>query len=334
MKFIFPLILMFSLLACGTSPDQISAQQEEEPPVDPPVEPKMLCVADACGTFTDLGLHIPDAENLHFTPEGRLFISGSTDIWEITKDGESYQASGVAEVCNFTGMAQIGDVLYANCLATPSQLYAGIIGETVALASIYTYTGVNGANGMAVDAAGNIYTVDGPTSGTAKISKLTLNANNPLQVDSEEVWLGTGLQFPNGLAQRNGVLYVINSSLDGGDFGAQSGAVYEVPIKADGSAGELEKITDWVGGILDDLSFVDDNRVLVGDFSTGRAGLIHLDGTVEQSTNGTNITAATHVVVGQPPLFDELDIIITDKGALGDSTEGAGNKVWRLSPNE
>ncbi|MFP5304559.1 MAG: hypothetical protein ACLGI7_01890, partial [Gammaproteobacteria bacterium] len=81
----------------------------------PPPSPAELCVQSSCGSKAAL-VAVPDAENLLFTPDGRLFVSGGTNVFEIVAAGDGYTAYAIHDgACNFTGLALRGDVLYANC---------------------------------------------------------------------------------------------------------------------------------------------------------------------------------------------------------------------------
>ena len=68
-------------------------------------------------------LDLPEAENLHFTPDGRLIASGK-GIYEIVLRNGQYQAVSLyAGDCGFAGIAQRGDWLYSVCAtgAMPSR---------------------------------------------------------------------------------------------------------------------------------------------------------------------------------------------------------------------
>src|SRR3546814_3908012 len=66
--------------------------------------PATLCVDNQCGEKTVL-LTIPSAENILFADDGRLFVSGGSNVFEITRDDDAYTATALYDgSCNFTGM--------------------------------------------------------------------------------------------------------------------------------------------------------------------------------------------------------------------------------------
>ena len=67
------------LAACGS--DNGSPAEAQDTSVS-------LCVASDCGELLTLAA-VPDAENLLFTPDGRLFVSGGTNVFEVVRDGET-----------------------------------------------------------------------------------------------------------------------------------------------------------------------------------------------------------------------------------------------------
>src|SRR3546814_6926621 len=78
-------------------------------------DPATLCVDNQCGEKTVL-LTIPSAENILFADDGRLFVSGGSNVFEITRDDDAYTATALYDgSCNFTGMAIVGEALYAAC---------------------------------------------------------------------------------------------------------------------------------------------------------------------------------------------------------------------------
>ena len=86
------------LAACGS---------DNGSPAEPQDTSVSLCVASDCGELLTLAA-VPDAENLLFTPDGRLFVSGGTNVFEVVRDGDTSVALTAlsATDCNFTGLAR------------------------------------------------------------------------------------------------------------------------------------------------------------------------------------------------------------------------------------
>ena len=278
-----------------------------------------LCVNSGCGEVIEL-VGIPDAENIHFTPEGRLFVTGGQNIYEIVASGEAdYEAIALSEqVCNFTGMAQKQDILYGVC--ADGGLFAGLIDSTVAMQVVYQMQGMCIANGTALGPDGHLYVVDEPLDPSCdpqdpKIVRLTLDPGDPLHVTSQETWLqgdpfgtqpfgvGNASRFPNGLAVRGNRFY----STDGG-------TVFYVDLLADGSAGEPTAIF-FEATAHDDLSLAGDT-LLVTDFFGGRILQLSLEGELLQQTDPGTFDSPSAVQLARPPLFRADDIVVTEKGLL------------------
>ena len=284
----------------------------------PAAPPNALCVSNDCGSKSVL-LTIPDAENLLFTPGGRLFVSGGTNVFEITAASSGFIATPIYEgTCNFTGLAQRGEVLYANCF--DGQLYAARLTEQPRLRPIHDY-GLGAPNGLTDGPDGELYAANGPLATTAlpdpKIVRLDFDAADPFHVVSQRDWFRQGLLGPNGVQRRGRTLYVSNSGLGG------LGEIRSVEIAADGSAGASRQVLSFLG-LPDDFSLVDDH-LLVASFSNGQIALYSPEGERLQNTALLGFSFPSQVRVGQPPLFSPTDILVTEKGLLGDNVSPIGN---------
>ncbi|HEY1078093.1 MAG TPA: hypothetical protein VGE51_15475 [Fontimonas sp.] len=290
-------------------------------------DPASLCVSNDCGSKTVL-LTIPDAENLIFSDSGRLFVSGGTNVYEITRDGEAYQATELYEPgCNFTGLAIVGNVLYANCF--DGQLYAAELTAQPQLRAIHDY-GMAAPNGLADGPHGELYATNGPLATNAlpdpKIVRIDLDPSNPFKVLNQATWFSAGLLGPNGLRRRGDTLYVSNTGLGG------LAEIRTVQIAADGTAGDSAPLLSFIG-LPDDFGLVDDH-LLVGNFLTGAIMLYDAQGEQLQSTAPLSFSFPSMVGTGRPPLFATTDILVTEKGILGDNSSPIGNvlSVFRATP--
>jgi hypothetical protein len=284
-----------------------------------------LCVNNGCGEAVQL-LAIPDAENLLFAPDGRLFVTGGQNIYEITKNPDgSFAATPLAEEspCGFTGMAIRDGILYANGCGT--RLFAGRLTAQPVLRAIYTYdTPSCIPNGLALGPDGKLYSVDEPLlpqclPPAPKIVRLTLDPTDPMQVANEEPWvegspagllflgLDTTLRFPNGIVRDGNIFY----ATDGG-------SVFSVELLPDGSAGPVTPLF-FEPTAHDDLGLGGVDGLLVSDFFQGRILLLSRAGELLQETAPFTFTAVSSVRLGQPPMFQPTDILVTDKGVIGDN---------------
>lgn len=287
-----------------------------------------LCVSNDCGEAIQL-IAIPDAENILFAPDGRLFVTGGQNVYEIRKaTDDSFSATPlVDQQCSFTGMAIRGNVLYAN--GCYNKLFAGEMSATPVLTAIFDYTGMCIPNGMATGSDGNLYVVDEPLVANPpqnclqpdpKIVRLTIDPSNPMHVAHEEVWvqgspagtlfLGQGnvLRFPNGIVRDGNIFY----ATDGG-------SVFSVELLPDGSAGPVTPLF-FEPTAHDDLGLGGVDGLLVSDFFKGRILLLSRTGELLQETTPGTFTAASSVRLGQLPMFQPTDILVTDKGVIGDNS--------------
>ncbi len=279
-----------------------------------------LCVDSTCGEVARL-LAIPDAENIHFSPSGRLFVSGGLNVYEVNRSAAgAFSATALADrECSFTGMAVIDNILYAvGCQA----LFAGELTESPSLTPIYAFVDMCIPNGMVAGPEGRLYVVDEPLLADGacvppdpKIVRLRFAPGDPYQVLDQEVWVqgsATGqlhlgldnvLRFPNGLV-RDGLSF----------YGTDGGSVFSVAYQPDGTAGEVTPVF-FEEAVHDDLGLSADG-ILVTHFDQGRIALWSRDGRPLAQTNAMSFVEPSSVRLGRPPMFKTTDILVTEKGVI------------------
>lgn len=285
----------------------------------PPPTTAQLCVDSGCGTKQRL-VTIPDAENLLFSADGRLFVSGGLNVYEIVLSGSSYIAQPLfAGSDNFTGLAIRQGVLYANGFG--GTLYAARLdARPMALAAIHA-TGLDSANGLTAGPDGELYLVNGPLTQTPAILRLRLDPVDPLKVFSQDTWLPLtpGMSFPNGVQLRGRTLYYSESTP------ATPGRIRRVAILADGRAGTPEDFASLGSSLPDDFSLPGEELLLASYFTDGRIGLFDRNGALVSATDPGSFESPSQVRLGQPPLFAPTDLVVTEKGVLGENDSAVGN---------
>lgn len=291
-----------------------------------------LCVSSRCGEAIPL-VTIPDAENILFTPDGRLLVSGGRGVYEVTGSLKAgFTATLVTDkTCNFTGLAFHAGYVYAAC--GDGRLFAGALATPLQLKPIFTMTGMCIPNGTAFGADGNLYVVDEPLnvgSGCIppdpKIIRLIIDPADPMHILKQETWLAGSLlgllsvnldrnmRFPNGL------------QVDGRRFYASDGgSIFSVDLLDDGSAGPVTPIY-FAATIHDDLGLVN-GGILITDFALGRISLISRDGKLLQQTDPLTFSFPSSVRLAQPPMFQPGDILVAEKGILLEMDSPIGNQL-------
>lgn len=309
------LLAAFLLAACGSSSDPGGTAN---PNPDNPAS--AFCVASACGVKTRL-LKIPDAENLIFSSSGRLFVSGGLNVYEITRVGNIWSATPLsASSCNFTGLALRGDVLYANCYS--GALYAARLTTAPSLQMIHPYSGATAVNGLASGPEGELYAVNGPLSNAPKILRLKLDPADPLRVVEQSDWL-TLTAFasqPNGVQVQGRSLYFSESAAPA------PGRIRRVTIQADGAAGAITTVADLGSSVPDDFS-IDGENLLATLYSSGSIALFAADGRLLSQTDANSFDSPSQLRRGRPPLFTEDELVITEKGVIGENDSDNGNAL-------
>jgi hypothetical protein len=282
------------------------------------------CFNNACASLQEL-LTVPDAENMIFSADGRLFVSGGQSVIEVLKNGDDFAAQTISSgVCNFTGLAIARNTLYANC--GDGTLWAGALNQTpVTISPVFNYEGMALANGLTSSADGQtLYAVDGPIATSSlpspKIVKLKIAASNPLQIENQTTWLDLAGRFPNGIQRRGNLLYFTDSEIP------NLGRLNVVPIQNDGSAG-MPLVLATLQSLPDDFSILPDGFA-VTYFLTGQVIKLNFLG---EQTDGFNpltfSTGTSQVMQGRPPLFSSTDLLVTEKGILGEQSSPIGNKL-------
>jgi hypothetical protein len=253
---------------------------------------------------------VNEAENLFFTDDGRLFVSGGEDIYEIERgsSGSFKQSDHFDENCLVEGIVRSGNYLYGVCTANDDESFSAFLvaGELTKAPVFRTIAALDQAsipNGIAVGPEGHLYVTYTLRS---QIVRVTLAA--PLEVARTEIWA-------DDLAAVNGIKYVDQSMYVTVLDGDLVGRFLRIPVLEDGSAGTPVRLYERALTVLDDLLPFDDGFIIT-DFLKGT--LIFWDAArgVYAETPALTFYSPTAVAQGRPPMFTERQLLVTEKGTI------------------
>jgi len=291
----------------------------------------ILLLASCGGDKTVLLKDVPDAENAAFSPDGRLFVTGNKNIYEIvkTKDGTFSKLSIYNEGYEFTGVAVRNGTLYAACRESKffgekkKLLLAGPIqpGGTPALEPIAEFPDAKLLNGMAFDAYGRLYLCD--LGG--KIWQVLFKDNAPTMVKENKLWYERELNAANGIAVVDNYVFVTENN-----FLLMSSKVRRIKMMPDGSS-DVSSVIMSRWSILDEITLYREG-LLIADYSKGRLIYIDYNGHVLGETGSCTHCCASSAIPALPPMFKDDSLIVTEKGILKETCTGAGNKLVLVEP--
>lgn len=283
-------------------------------------------VLSACTPKQKL-LDIPEAENLLFSSDGRLFVSG-TGIYEVIRDGERWQALSLyGERCGFAGIAQRDDWLYSVCTDGPlwapkgwllgARLQAGV---TPVFQKLARLDGVALANGIAFDREGRFYVADSNYFGAGKVRRYQLSADAVPTLSAPVTVLAAG----HGVSHPNGIRFV-----DDRLWLTDGGQVKRFTLQADGSF-SAASVHHSSSTILDDLLPVCDGAI-VADYLGGKVFYVDKDGRKRYESKPLSFPGASSVQIGRGPLFANNQLLITEKGILLETGSRIGDALVTVS---
>lgn len=314
------------LAACGGGSTNSSATATMPANTQSPeADARPACFTNDCAMPQNIAT-IPDAENMAFGPDRKLYVTGGTDVFRIDLADDRYTATGLSNGgCNFTGITFIGKQLYAAC-GDGSLWTADVESKPVIVSKFYQIAGLGLANGLTSSPNGDaLLLADGPLPTnnitTGKIVKIELS--EPGVAKGHAVWLDMPGRFPNGLQRLDNTIYLTESAPPA------LGQISRVDYGADGlPTNTAPTVVVSLPSIPDDFSLLPDGFA-VTLFFDGSVAHYGFDGNLKNSTSiGRFETGASQVRVGQGPDFMASDLIVTAKGLIGDTFSPIGNKLF------
>lgn len=250
---------------------------------------------------------VNEAENLFFTPDGRLFVSGAEDIYEIKRapDGTFTKTDHFHDNCIVEGIVYREGYLYGVCWDPNNQafLIAGEITDDPVFVTVADLGNGTTPNGMAIGPDGRIYVT---YFGTNQIMRLSLAG--PMTLSGVEVW-ADGLPFVNGIKYVDGFMYVTLLNL------TLVSEFVRIPVLDDGRAGTPEPLLARPLSVLDDIIPFEDGFVLTDYLAGTLIFWSEMRGTYAE-TPPLTFYGPTSLAQGRPPMFDERQLIVAEKGLL------------------
>lgn len=322
------LLAALTATACGGDGNGGSAATEPDP--------QLPCITSDCGEKEVLA-RVPEAENLIFTDDGRLFVTGH-HLYEILKHADgSFEARPIPAEGEHSqslgGLAIRDGVLYMND-EMGRGLWAARLGPTASmrLTKIHQYSGFPTPNGLAFGPDGALYSTSGPTPDFTTLTSVVrthIDPQDPFKVLDEEKVFGLRLLGPNGLLELPGANGLI---LKGNTFyivgylssGLQLSAVHAFDVSPDGTVGELRRVASSFG-TYDDIEVIGDRLLVANNFLNGLL-MFDLDGTLI-ANSGPIFQGPAAITQGRPPMFEPSDIVVAERGLLGEGNSDYGNAL-------
>jgi len=282
-----------------------------------------------CGEVIPIAT-VPDAENSLITVDGRLFVTGSFNLYEITKDSDGAFVNHrvIEEDLYFGGIDEYKGRLYTlksnpglNILLKPDPSL--VIADLQAmdpfagpqpLDTLFTdipLPDMSMPNGLVIDKKGHLYISD---TLKGKIFRFDILDDDLSTLDGPFDTGLEGLGSPNGLAVDGDVL-----------FFTDGGSVKKTMILDGGALGPAQTLFSG-RFLLDDLT-VYQGCPVVCDYVSGTVFQLSATGEIMRETKLETFAFPSSVNLAQGPLFTEGDILVTEKGVIYEPTSDFGNRI-------
>ena len=306
---------------------------------------------------------IPDAENLLFTSQGDLLVTGGKSIYQVTSQAESDGSTNYVRTsvysgnsCAFGGIAQQGDWVFSVCkeiyfkwkgftfkLVQDTHLLAANLNERPLSFKALDEGVVNDPldamvipNGMAFAPTGELIIADTDFFAQSDVGRITLDYSGDLPriVKFEANWLGSeyGFETPNGPRVIGDTLYISDANKVRRLVFDESGEIPLLFMNAQGE--EISNLPDdnlfYTGGVIVDDILPYCDGIAVTQFLEGK--LVYQTAQGEQyKTLPFSFESPSALAIGQGPMFNGSDLMVTEKGVILESNSGIGNQLTRVS---
>lgn len=307
---------------------------------------------------------IPDAENILFTEQGSLLISGGKTLFQVeqkfNQDGTSYyEAEDLFKDrerdCAFGGLTQSGEWVFAVC----KEIYFawkgwtfGLVQDTHLYAARDTkdhlqFTALDEGlandpmdemlipNGMATTPNGDLAIADENFFAQSSVGRIKLDYSNgtPRFVSFEADWVGAehGVESPNGVRVTDNTMYVSDTNKVR-QFHFDSNG--EVPLLFTNENGdEISNLPDdnvfYTGGIVIDDIMPYCGGIAVTHFLESKLVFQSASGK-QYKTLPFSFESPSALAIGEGQGFTGTDLMVTEKGVLLETGSNIGNRLSRV----
>ena len=306
---------------------------------------------------------IPDAENILFTYQGDLLVSGGKDIYQIKASTDengniSYSNTSVydGKNCSFGGIAQSGDWAFSVCKEMYLQWQGftlRLIQDTHLLAADLTKPSIEFIaldrnldddpmddmavpNGIGISPTGDIIIADTDFFAQSSVGRITLDYSNgfPEIAQFEPEWLDHtyGFQTPNGVKIDGNTLYVSDKNKVRRLYFDEAG---EVPLAAftnpDGDYVSNLPGSNvlYTGDIIVDDILPYCGGIAVTHFLTHKLVFQAASGE-KYHTYPLSFFGPSALAIGQGQGFTGNDLMVTEKGVPLETNSNSGNRLSRV----
>ena len=306
---------------------------------------------------------IPDAENILFTTQGKLLISGGTNIFQVTakvnEDGTtSYEEDPVYfgdRKCAFGGIAQSGNWAFSVCkelylewkgwtlrTVQDTHLLAAKLNESPIVFKALDVDLENDPmdsmfipNGMGFAPTGELIIADTNFFAPSTVGRITLDYSGdyPTVASFDSDWLGSeyGFESPNGVRVEGNTMYISDANKVRRLFFNEAG---EVPLLFNNANGEeVSNLPDdnefYTGGVIVDDIMPYCGGIAVTHFVESKLVFQNEEGE-KYYTLPFSFEAPTALAIGQGEGFNGNDLMVTEKGVVLETTSSIGNRLIRV----
>lgn len=292
----------------------------------------------ACLLDEDRIVYVADAENLMYTSDGRLLVTGKKNIFQIRSVDGNYSAEPLYPEgdCIFNGVAQHEKWIFTVCNKglSPWYLYAAGLKDNgeIRFSEIGRIGGFILANGMAFTAQGDLLVADTNllSNGNYGLAKIKINHsampdyNDPdPEFDASKIILSIDKKWldlnPNGVRVKNNILYI-----------TELNALWKFYLDDAGEVASSQLLTRQ-SGYLDDL-YPLCGGALVTNYIEGSIFFVDEQGQVDPvyRTPTRSLGGPTAMLPARSDLFPNGGLVVSEAGIPFEFSGKLGDRVIRL----